>query len=55
MDVNWWSRMLGPVAVVFACAALLPADVLAQTSLQIPLQFDFLNPGAKSLALGGAF
>ncbi len=27
----------------------------AQTSLQIPLQFDFLNPGAKSLALGGAF
>ena len=24
-------------------------------SLQIPLQFDFLNPGAKSLALGGAF
>jgi len=27
----------------------------AQTSLQIPLQFDFVNPGAKSLALGGAF
>ena len=40
---------------VFACAALVPADALAQTSLQIPLQFNFLNPGAKSMALGGAF
>jgi hypothetical protein len=27
----------------------------AQTSLQIPLQWDFVNPGAKSLAMGGAF
>jgi hypothetical protein len=27
----------------------------AQGSLQIPLQFDFLNPGARSLALGSAF
>ena len=27
----------------------------AQTSLQIPLQFDFLNPGAKSKAMAGAF
>jgi long-chain fatty acid transport protein len=53
MDVNRWPRMLGPI--VFACAVLVPADALAQTSLQIPLQFDFLNPGAKSLALGGAF
>ena len=40
----------------FACLlALIPADALAQTSLQIPLQFDFVNPGAKSLAIGGAF
>jgi hypothetical protein len=31
-----------------------PAAAFAQTSLQIPLQFDFLNPGAKSLALAGA-
>ena len=30
------------------------ADVSAQ-SLQLPLQFDFLNPGARSLALGSAF
>jgi hypothetical protein len=28
---------------------------IAQTSLQVPLQFDFINPGAKSLAMGGAF
>src|SRR5262245_62685039 len=46
---------------LFVCAALIsatamwPARANAQTSLQIPLQFDFINPGAKSLALGGAF
>lgn len=28
---------------------------LAQGSLQIPMQFDFLNPGARSLAVGSAF
>ena len=33
----------------------LVAPLAAQTSLQVPLQFDFLNPGAKSLAMGGAF
>ena len=27
----------------------------AQATAQIPLQFDFLNPGARSLALGSAF
>ena len=32
-----------------------PANSEAQTSLQIPLQFDFINPGAKSLSLAGAF
>jgi len=30
-------------------------QVAAQASLQVPLQFDFLNPGARSLALGSAF
>jgi hypothetical protein len=34
---------------------MLPTQLSAQTSLQIPLQFDFINPGAKSLAMGGAF
>lgn len=38
-------------AVVLAWAST--AD--AQSSLQVPLQFDFLNPGGRSLALGGAF
>ena len=33
--------------------AALPA--YAQATAQIPLQFDFLNPGARSLALGSAF
>jgi long-chain fatty acid transport protein len=27
----------------------------SQASLQVPLQFDFMNPGARSLGLGGAF
>jgi long-subunit fatty acid transport protein len=27
----------------------------AQSTAQIPLQFDFMNPGARSLGLGGAF
>lgn len=38
-----------------AMALLAGASASAQTSLQVPLQFDFLNPGAKSLAMGGAF
>ncbi len=40
---------------MIALATLAPATAGAQTSLQIPLQFDFLNPGAKSLAMAGAF
>jgi long-chain fatty acid transport protein len=49
-----WRKALTRI-VVLCAATLVPAEVSAQTSLQIPLQFDFLNPGAKSLALGGAF
>jgi long-chain fatty acid transport protein len=33
----------------------MPASGSAQTTAQIPLQFDFMNPGARSLGLGGAF
>src|SRR5687768_17014978 len=42
---------------VFASVALLwPAGpAAAQSSLQVPIQFDFLNPSARSLALGSAF
>ena len=43
------------LAVLTLAYALSPPCAEAQTSLQIPLQFDFVNPGAKSLALGGAF
>ena len=43
-----WAALIGVML-------LLPVRAAAQTSLQIPLQFDFINPGAKSLALGGAF
>lgn len=45
-------------SLVIALVGLLPMasrEAQAQSSLQIPLQFDFINPGAKSLAMGGAF
>ena len=32
-----------------------PAAAQSGQTAQIPLQFDFLNPGARSLALGSAF
>jgi long-subunit fatty acid transport protein len=38
-------------SIVFAAA--IPAS--AQSTAQIPLRFDFLTPGARSLAMGGAF
>jgi long-subunit fatty acid transport protein len=41
--------------VLLASTLLVPPTCSAQTSLQIPLQFDFLNPGAKSKAMAGAF
>jgi len=33
----------------------LARSAAAQSSLQVPIQFDFLNPSARSLALGSAF
>ena len=39
--------------VVVAHLAGSPAS--AQTTTQFPIQFDFLNPGARSLAMGSAF
>jgi hypothetical protein len=50
---TWLSR--SAPFVLTSLMALAPGDAAAQSSLQIPLQFDFLNPGAKSLAVGGAF
>jgi hypothetical protein len=46
-----FAAALGAVAGVL----LVPAIGAAQTTAQIPLQFDFMNPGARSLGLGGAF
>ena len=42
------------LAVLFVWLAI-PEVSLAQSAVQVPMQFDFINPGAKSLALGGAF
>ena len=43
--------------VFLCCAGLLmaAAPASAQRDLEIPIQFDFINPGARSLALAGAF
>ncbi len=40
---------------VWTCCAWTDSLVHAQATAQIPLQFDFLNPGARSLAMGSAF
>ena len=45
-----WS--IGALATGCLLAA---APAIAQSTAQLPLQFDFLAPGARSLALGGAF
>ena len=41
--------------LLLAAAALLCGASAAEAQLQVPVQFDFLNPSARSLALGGAF
>lgn len=43
------------LAALTVCFALWSNTASAQASLQVPLQFDFLNPGARSLAMGSAF
>jgi long-chain fatty acid transport protein len=48
-------RATAPLAALVLCALLWPSTGLAQQSLQVPVQFDFLNPSARSLALGSAF
>lgn len=42
------------VGVSLSCL-LVAHPALAQRDLEIPIQFDFINPGARSLALSGAF
>ena len=45
-----------PIGVVAALMWLaLNSVASAQSTAQIPLQFDFMNPGARSLGMGGAF
>jgi long-subunit fatty acid transport protein len=41
--------------VAFLLAAAYASSATAQSNLQVPVQFDFLDPGARSLALGGTF
>jgi long-chain fatty acid transport protein len=44
-----------PKAGLILALLLSATTASAQSSVQVPLQLDFVNPGAKSLALGGAF
>ena len=46
-------RLLAAAAAIGVLSFAEPAA--AQSSLQVPIQFDFLSPGARSLALGSAF
>ncbi len=43
------------LAVLVAATIATPRAARAQSTLQVPLQFEFINPGAKSVALAGAF
>jgi long-chain fatty acid transport protein len=43
------------LAIACASISLAAIPAAAQSSLSVPIQFDFLNPSARSLALGGAF
>ena len=47
-------RLVRILGILFAASAIGSAAA-AQTTSQIPLQFDFLTPGARSMAMGGAF
>ena len=47
-------RRHAALAVFGACLAL-PAAAAAQSTAQFPVQFNFLTPGARSMAMGGAF
>jgi long-chain fatty acid transport protein len=42
-------------AIVLVLSAATARVAMAQSTAQIPVQFDFLNPGARSLGMGGAF
>ena len=48
-------RSARALTIAVAVILLECSGAFAQASLQVPVQFDFLNPGARSLALGSAF
>lgn len=44
-----------PIGLATALAAIVATPVSAQNTAQLPLQFDFLPPGARSVGMGSAF
>lgn len=57
MHTSPWFSRFHRVVCLTGLALGLPGAAFAQSgqTAQIPLQFDFLNPGARSLGLGSAF
>jgi long-subunit fatty acid transport protein len=48
-------RVVSQCLLVVALLIVTASSAFAQRDLEIPIQFDFINPGARSLSLGGAF
>ena len=46
----WYLSALAAVVLLIDCQR-----AASQSTAQVPLEFDFLNPGARSVAVGGAF
>ena len=57
MSVERRARILTAAkwSAAVSIAFFLAAPAAAQSSLQVPIQFDLLSPGARSLAVGSAF
>jgi long-chain fatty acid transport protein len=49
------SRLNRAAWAIFVVNIVVPTVASAQVTAQFPLQFDFLTPGARSMALGSAF
>jgi long-chain fatty acid transport protein len=47
-------QLVAGLAVGIACICAAP-DAAAQSTAQFPIQFEFIPPGARSMAMGGAF
>ena len=54
-DYEKWRSSAAALLLAAATSLGAARTTAAQTTAQFPVQFDFLNPGARSLAMGSAF